>query len=309
MKKSIKHGYLYIILSAVLFGCMPLMARHIYADGVNSMTLVFFRNVMSLPFLAGLAYFKRESFKVNPKSILPVFVIGVFGCALTPLLLFSSYNYINGGTATVFHFVYPAVVLLLEIIILRTKICGASIAAILLCLVGIALFYNPAESLNFAGGALAISSGVTYAIYIFLLGRFDRKGMGGYVFAFFVTLISTVVLFVACLVSGSLAFPRSALGWILCLAFAVMINVGAVVLFQSGTFIIGGEKAAIISTFEPITSLVVCYFAFGEGGGWLSIVGSVLVISATVLIAMTDSKKTTEQVARAGFQSLPFLSV
>lgn len=294
-KKSIRLGYLYIILSAVLFGCMPLMARHIYADGVNSMTLVLLRNAMSLPFLAGLALLKRESFKVAPKSIFPVFVIGLFGCALTPLLLFSSYNYINGGTATVFHFVYPAVVLLLEIIILRSKIRGASIAAILLCLVGIALFYNPAEGLNFAGSALALSSGVTYAIYIFLLGKFDRGGMGGYVFAFLVALIASVTLLLACLVSGSLALPSSLLGWLLCLAFAFIINVGAVVLFQSGTFIIGGEKSAIISTFEPITSLIVCYLAFGEGGGWLSIVGSVIVISATVIIAVTDGKGQAEK--------------
>ena len=291
MKKTVKLGYLYIILSAVLFGCMPLMARHIYADGVNSMTLVFFRNAMSLPFLAGLAALKRESFSVRPKTLLPVVVIGVFGCALTPYLLFSSYNYINGGTATVFHFVYPAVVLLLEFIFLRKSVNRVSVVAILLCLVGIGLFYNPAEGINFTGSILALSSGVTYAIYIFLLGRFDRRGMGGYVFAFFVTLGSTVVLFAVSLISGSFTLPTSYIGWVLSIAFALMINVGAVVLFQSGTFIIGGQKASILSTFEPITSLIVCFIAFAETPTPLSFVGALLVIAAAVLIAVFDGKK------------------
>lgn len=289
--KSLKLGYFYIILSAVLFGCMPLFARKIYADGVNSMTLVFFRNAMSLPFLAGLGALKRESFKVAPRTLLPVLTIGVFGCALTPYLLFSSYNYIGGGTATVLHFVYPAVVLLLEFIFLRNSVNRVSVGAIILCLVGIGLFYNPAEGINFTGSILALSSGVTYAIYIFLLGRFDRRGMGGYVFAFFVTLGSTVVLGAVSLISGSFAFPTTLTGWLLCIVFALMINVGAVVLFQSGTFIIGGQKASILSTFEPITSLIVCFFAFSETPTWLSLVGALLVIAAAVLIAVFDGKK------------------
>ena len=55
-------GYVYIILSAVLFGCMPLMANHIYADGVNAMTLVLLRNAVSLPMLASLGLFLNKSF-------------------------------------------------------------------------------------------------------------------------------------------------------------------------------------------------------------------------------------------------------
>ena len=294
-KRSLRLGYFYIILSAVLFGCMPLMANHIYADGVNAMTLVFFRNAVSLPFLAGLAFLKKETFAVSPKTVLPVAVIGIFGCALTPFLLFSSYNYINGGTATVFHFVYPAIVLLLGIVFLRNKIGGGSLVAIILCLVGIALFYNPEESINLEGSILALSSGVTYAIYIFLLGRFDRRGMGGYVFAFFVAAASALSLLAVCLVSGGLSMPKTLGGYLLCIIFALLINVGAVVLFQSGTFIIGGEKASILSTFEPITSLVVGFVALNEEIGILSIIGSVLVLSASVLIAVLDGKKMREE--------------
>ena len=39
-KKMIK-GYLLVVLSAIIFGLMPLMAKFIYAEGVNSITLVF----------------------------------------------------------------------------------------------------------------------------------------------------------------------------------------------------------------------------------------------------------------------------
>ena len=85
--------------------------------------------------------------------------------------------------------------------------------------------------------------------------------------------------------------PHSALGWILCILFALVINVGAVVLFQNGAFLIGGQRASILSTLEPITSLIVGYIAFRERITILSFVGSVLIISASVLIAFMDGKE------------------
>ena len=47
-------GYLCVILSAVIFGCMPLGANLLYAQGVTPMSLVFLRNLLSLPVLARL---------------------------------------------------------------------------------------------------------------------------------------------------------------------------------------------------------------------------------------------------------------
>jgi len=291
MQKNTIKGYVYIILSAMLFGCMPLMANHIYADGVNAMTLVLLRNAVSLPMLASLGIFRRESFSVRPRAVLSTMVIGVFGCALTPFLLFSSYNHMSGGTATVLHFVYPAFVLLLGVVIFREKLRGISLLALLLCVIGIAFFYPQGEALSLTGSALALSSGLAYAVYIVLLGHLGSGGMGGYSFSFFATLGATVALLFVCIFSGGFSMPRSALGWILCILFALVINVGAVVLFQNGAFLIGGQKASILSTFEPITSLIVGYIAFREKITLLSVIGSILIISASVLIAFMDGKE------------------
>jgi drug/metabolite transporter (DMT)-like permease len=73
--------------------------------------------------------------------------------------------------------------------------------------------------------------------------------------------------------------------------FALLVNVGAVVLFQCGTFLIGGQKASVLSTFEPITSLLVGLTVFHESVTVLSVVGAALVLSASVLIALQDRPK------------------
>ena len=49
-------GYLLVIFSAVIFGCMPLMVKGLYADGVNSLSVVLLRNLLSAPVAAATAY-------------------------------------------------------------------------------------------------------------------------------------------------------------------------------------------------------------------------------------------------------------
>ena len=57
-------GYLFAVLSAVIYGSMPLMAKYIYADGVTPMTLVFLRNLFAIVPLALLAYRPKKTLKV-----------------------------------------------------------------------------------------------------------------------------------------------------------------------------------------------------------------------------------------------------
>ena len=287
-----------VVASAVIYGCMPLMANLIYDDGVNALTLVLLRNLLSLPVIISMALLAKQNLFVGFKNMGVAMFIGIFGCALTPLLLFSSYTYISGGTATVFHFVYPAVVLVAEILILRTGAKWGSIVAVLVCVGGIALFYDPKEGIDLIGSALALSSGVTYAAYIVLLGRFGSRGMGTYVFCFFAELASTVVILAACFASGEFSFPETAGGWIFSFVFAAAVNGGAVVLFQRGTVLVGGQRASVLSTFEPLTSIIVGYFAFSEPVGWRTVVGSVLVLGAAVMIALLggNSEKQDEEV-------------
>ena len=104
-------GYLCVILSAVIFGCMPLGANFLYAQGVTPMSLVFLRNLLSLPVLALLCQ-KQGGLRISRGALLETSLTGFFGCCITPILLFSSYCYLASGMATVFHFAYPVIVVL-----------------------------------------------------------------------------------------------------------------------------------------------------------------------------------------------------
>ena len=284
-------GYLSVIISAVIYGCMPLMAKFIYADGVNAMTLVFLRSCLALPALALMSLGQSRTLRINPKALPSISLMALMGCCVTPTLLFLSYTFIASGTATVFHFVYPAVVVIGGVLFLREKLRLGNLISVVCCVAGIALFYQPGQPLDWRGSLCALASGFTFAVYVLMLSRFGRWKISGFLFTFWITAVSSLVMLVFCVLSGQLALPVTLLGWGLCLLFALAVTCGAVVLFQQGTFLIGGQQASILSTLEPITSIVVGILVFHEAVTLRVVCGSVLVILASVLIAVSGMKE------------------
>ncbi len=288
MQKQLSKGYIFIILSAIIFGLMPLMAKFIYAQGVNSVSLVFLRNILSLPILAALAIYKENGIKIDIRALPQISFIAIMGCCITPLLLFTSYNFISSGTATVFHFIYPAVVVICEIIFLKSKKNYIHIISVIICITGISLFYNSNDPINLKGSICALLSGITYAIYVISLSVFKNKKTSIFGFSLQVAAICSIIMLVICIATKQLTFPHSVFGWLLTIFFAFALNIGAVVLFQKGTFLIGGSRASILSALEPITSVLAGTLIFDEHLSIITIIGTILVIAASVLISIND---------------------
>ena len=163
-KANIIKGYLFAITSALIYGCMPLMAKGIYEQGVNAFTLVLLRNLLAVPVLGALTLHKDKTLLVSKKALPSLSVIALMGACLTPIFLFLSYVYIDSGTATVFHFIYPAIVVAAGMLLLKKNRAIENIISVVLCVIGIGLFYDPGMALDVRGCALALLSGVTYAI-------------------------------------------------------------------------------------------------------------------------------------------------
>ncbi len=291
MSSKIIKGYAFAILSAVIYGCMPLMSSYIYDDGVNPITLVFFRNFFAVIPLGFLAFREAKTLKIDIKLLPKITLTSLFGCFLTPLLLLSSYNFIPSGAATVFHFAYPALVIIASILFFKTKGNIATIISVVLCVIGIALFYSPEVKLNFPGIALSFSSAIAITVYILMLSRFKKYNIPGLLLSFYVVTIGSLLTFIFCLASNSLTLPSSFFGLALSIIFSLLVTIGAFVLFQQSALIIGGELASILSTIELATSVIIGFIVFGEPLGIRLIIGTVLVIIASILTTVFDIVK------------------
>ena len=279
-------GSVYAVISAIIFGCMPIVAKYLYAEGCNPVSLVVYRYSLALPVLLILALreqgkdererkaagepSKRDSGMRITMSQLRQFIILSTGFSLTPILLFSSYNYISSGSATTIHFSYPVLVILASVFIFKEKATWTANGA--------------------AGILLALASGVTYTFYMMYFERSTLKFMKPFKTNFYMSLVSAVMVFVLSLATGTFVLFHSIRGWAAAFGFSFMLIVVACVLFQLGIAMTGAQKTAILSTFEPLTSIVLGVVCFGEAVGIKTGIGVAFILASVISITLFGRK-------------------
>lgn len=284
-----KKGIIFVLISAVIFGSMPLMADIVYKNNGNSITLTLLRFTLSTPVLFFLVKRTgRESIKITRVELIKIFMVSIFGYCATALLLYTSYNYISTGTATTLHFIYPVLVIIMGVLFFKEKTNMIKVSSVILCVVGILMFYNGDGDLSIVGVLLAFLSGVTYTFYILFIEKSQLKSIGTYKLTFYLCLISSVVLMIVCVVTKSLALNMTFIGWLMSFVLSVSVTLGGVCLFQQGIKIIGSQSTSILSTFEPITSILIGILIFNESFDIRTVLGFTFIIVATLLIAIFD---------------------
>ena len=297
MKEYKSHlGVFYVILSAVLFGTMPLLTRIAYAHGSNAYTVAFGRFLFG-SIVLGLVCFVLPgcSINISKKQFLALLKLSV-PYALMPILLYASYTYIDSGMATTLHFTYPVAVMLILAIFFRSRPDTKQIICAILCVGGMALLYTPDGQVRLERIILAVASGIIYAVYIVSLGKSTVKRLHSLVLAFWISLLSTAEIGIIAFFSKKLVFSLDTIGWAAEFGLALLATVFALVLFQKGVILCGEVKASLFSTFEPLTGIAIGVILFHERLTAKELIGMISILSAVVLliIPIKPSKRTQD---------------
>ena len=281
------------LLSAIYFGFVPLLMKTVYAGGGNSFTAAFLRFAFSIPVLFVVLKIKGVDLRITREELKHFFIITAFGYAGTTLLVFTAYNYIPTGMTTTIHFLYPTFTVAGLMIFYREKIKASKIFCVILCLIGIIMFYNGGEGhASLIGILLALCSSMTYAFYTIFLGKSEvLRDIEPMKRLFYMHIIGAMIMLAIGLISGNLNFHMTPLSWgVMALTANLTAFVGAL-LYQIGVKYIGAESTAMLSTFEPITSVIVGILVYGEPMTVRIFIGCVAIIASTLIIARTESKE------------------
>ena len=289
-------GILYIILSGVIFGMMPIGAKVIYANGGNSYFLTLMRFSLSLLPLYLLDRMDcrrcgiKERTHLSRPQISQLILLSA-GFTATPALLFLSYNYISSGLSTTLHFVYPVLVLVGCALFFREKISLREIICCALCIAGVLSFYTPGDSGNIFGVCIALLSGITYALYIITLSKSGlQMVLRPYQLTLCVQGVGAVALLAVNVAMGMMHVRMTLFGWALICLFTIGPTT-ATMFFQIGTKLCGPRYASLLSTFEPLTSVVAGVVLLQEGMTLRSGLGIVCVLASVLLLAWKKGGK------------------
>ena len=280
-----------VILSAVLFGTMPLMAKRAFALGSNAYTTAFGRFATGAV-IAGLVILlhPKQTIRISKKQFCALLLLSLFYTA-TPVLLYSSYQSIDSGLASTLHFTYPIAVMLLSALLFRERIGKREPLCAILCMAGVLLLYTPGSKADVTGMVLAASSGLVYAGYIVALGKSGLKGLSVLTMTFWLSFLSAAETFVFSLCTGNLTLDLPKAVWLSYLGLGLFATVLALALFQIGVFLCGPVKASLLSTFEPLTGVVIGILVFHETLTAKSTCGLLLILLAVILLALPAEKK------------------
>ena len=278
-------GVAAVIISAVVFGFLPLCVTYLKGEGGTTLSVAFCRFFLSLLPIFVYLKVKKIPLAVTKKQFAQLVLITVAGYGGTALLLFFSYSYIPTGMATTLHFCYPVMVIVFSAVFLREKIKPLKILCVSMCMIGIILFYDGGMSADLFGIFLAFISGNTYAFYILYLDKSEVGKMNSLKTIFYMNSIASVMILTAALLTDQFVFRWEAADWLFAFVFATAVSFIAVLGFQIGVKYTGGQTSAILSTFEPITSVIVGIIAYGESFSARGVIGCVLILTATVIIA------------------------
>lgn len=274
------------VLSAIIYGFTPILARLAFEGGANGITVAFLRGALPLPLLFLLL--RRRKTSLHPsKNWKPILAAGVFGIALTTLLLYMSYNHISVGMATTLHFTYPALVSLACIVLFKDPINRWKIAALVLCSLGIVLFLDSGNTTGFMGTVLALLSGVTYALYMLWIDKSNLRHMHYLELTFYLNICIAATSGFYGLATGQLNLSLTPTAWILCALVGLFTAFGAIPLMQQGIKLAGAPTAAILSTMEPLTSILLGVLVLGEAVSGVKIIGSALILTSVLLLTIS----------------------
>ena len=274
-------GVAAVIVSAVCFGFVPMFMQYLKSMGGTTLSAAFCRFFLSLLPIYCYLKIKRVPLSITKRQFAKVCLITIAGYGGTSLLLFFSYNYIPTGMATTLHFCYPAMVIVFSIVFLREKVRPLKLLCVAMCLAGMFMFYDVGGNISLTGIFLAFISGNTYAFYRLYLDKSELLKL-----IFYMNTVAAVLIGAVALATGQMILPFPAAGWAAATAFAVFVSFIAVLGFQIGVKYTGGQSAAILSTLEPITSVMVGIIVYGESFSAKGVAGCVLILAATVIVAM-----------------------
>ena len=282
-------GCILALISGILYGLMPLVTKTIYSAGSNPYTAVFMRMVIgSVVFYTLFKVTTGKSLAVSRKELKQLIICGL-GYGITPLLLYISYTYLASGLATTLHFVYPVFVVIGSILFKTQKMTRRKLLCCFLCMCGILAFYTPGGAVSLKGIVIALSSGIVYAFYTVYLEASDLLTMDPYKLACWKHLISVILIGIFAGLTRNFAWPAAA-GWGFMLILGLM-TAASSFLYQIATKKAGAPVTAMLSTFEPLTSVFVGYFAYGEALTLRSAAGIVFILLSVILLSTEGMKK------------------
>ncbi|MEZ2720627.1 DMT family transporter [Paenalcaligenes hominis] len=288
-------GFLLAGLGSILFSAKAIVAKLTYMHGVDALTVIGFRMLLSLPVFLVIALwqaYKAYQGKLpalSAKQRWQVVVLGFIGYYLASLLDFLGLQYITAGLERLILFLAPTFVLLFSAFFLKKLILPKQWVALALSYLGVSLVFIQDLSLEgdhvLLGAGLVLGSALTYSFYLIgsgeLLKQIGSTRLVAYAMA--TSAVYTLIHFFIVQGWAGLDQPKEVYG--LSLIHATLNTVFPTFMIMWAVERIGAPMAAQLGLIGPVSILFLAYWFLDEPITLLQVGGTVLVLTGAVVLS------------------------
>ncbi len=274
-------GVLLIIVSGISFGAAAIFARFAYEAGTNPITLLFLRfgiSSLCMLFITGL----RSAPFPRGRILLGLILMGAVGYFGQSFCYFTALTYTPAGLVALLLYLYPAIVTILAVAILKETVSKRKILALMLALVGTALTIGPAGGGEPLGIVLSLGAALIYSVYILIGSKIIEQGTA--IPSSTVIITSATVMYGGLIAIKGASFPTTWFGWTSVGAVALISTVLAIVTFLAGLKRVGPTNAATLSTIEPVVTVMLAALVLDEAITPLRVAGGIMILAAVILL-------------------------
>ena len=274
------------------YGTNPLGALNLYAEGMNTPSVLFYRFGLAWVIIAIVMLLKKENLRVNRREFLTLTALGVL-FIFSSLTLYLSFHHMPAGVASTILFTYPVMTAVIMGLFFKERMTLSTATSIALALVGVLLLYwgDTGGTLSILGVILVLVSALTYALYIIVVDK-SPLAMSSFKINFYVLLYCALGMAAYALVSGQpLMLPPTPKAWLWVSWLAIVPAIMALVMMVYAAKYIGSTPTAILGALEPTTAVIIGVTVFNEPFTMRLLTGIILILAAVCIVVLRKGSK------------------
>ncbi len=280
-------GTLLVLLAAVGFAFLPILTKLGYQHDIAPLALVTLRFVVATVALWSVWPLWRKSARLNALTRKEIMILLAMGAlyGFVALTGFLALDRVPAGTYSLVFYTYPALVALISLA-LGERLPAGSWVAVGLALGGCMLVIGGRLVIgDLLGLTLLLLNASSYAIYLVIAGALTR-GISGLVTGIFTISGTALALVPLSLISG-IELPGQSAGWLVVLGLGLVATAFPILTILSGIARLGASNAAILSTVEPIMTVILAAVILGEQIENLQYLGGGLILVSVILLQVS----------------------
>ncbi len=290
MNRSEKQAKIMLVMSLVIFSTIGIFRNYIpYPSSVIALV----RGIIGtfFIFLAMVITKQKPNFSAIKKNLLLLCISGAL-IGFNWILLFESYRYTAMSTATLCYYMSPIMVVLASPLVLKEKPSARKLICTFVAIVGMIIISGVFEDgFNGIRGIIyGLSAAALYATAV-LMNKF-MHGISGLERTFVQIGTAAVAIFPYVLFTENISEIIPSTTPIVLLIIVGVLHTGlAYTLYFGSIEKIKAQTVAIMSYIDPVIALVLSYVILKDDFGLLKILGSILILGATLISELPMKNK------------------